>query len=303
MIINGQAVKGAGRLAHHLQKQENELVSILEISGTVANDNLREALRDMEAVGKLTKSRTGRVLYHANIDPRKDEVLTPEQYIKAADKLMEKLGMERQPRVIVMHIKKGRQHAHLVVQLTDIEKGKLKPLSNNYYKHKAVSRELEKEFQLEKTPERKTGKTYSQSEAQQVRKLAIDAPDFRKILAKEFSASRNGQEFKDRLAEYGLKLAQGKRIVIVDHQGSTHSLPRQLKAVANSREVKKKLSDITDRLPDIEAVKLEVKSDRTLDTSQEKSRRLITKFRKAKSLDELREQFTKSMDQFRPRLR
>ena len=254
MVINGQAVKGAKRLANHLMKDENEKVSILEISGTAVNDNLHEALRDMETIGKLTKSQSGKVLYHANINPRKNEVLTPGQYQKACDALMEKLGMQGQPRAIVMHQKQGRQHAHLVVQLTDVDKGKLKTISNNYYKHKEVARSLEKEFGLAKTREFKTGRTYTQAEAQQSKKLGKSASEFRIEIQACYVGSQNGKEFFSKLNDKGILIAKGKRIVVIDHNGTPQSLTRILKPVANAQQVKTRIKDIENDLPKAENI-------------------------------------------------
>ncbi len=260
MVINGQAVKGAKRLANHLMKNENEKVSILEISGTAVNDNLHEALRDMESIGKLTKSRSGKVLYHANINPRKNEVLTPDQYQKACDTLMEKLGMQGQPRAIVMHQKQGRQHAHLVVQLTDLDKGKLKRISNNYYKHKEVARSLEKEFELARTHEEKTGRSYTQSEAQQAQKTGQTARLNKSVIRSCYEYSKDGKDFAMKLSEYDLYLAQGKRLVIIDKLGNAQSLTRQLRHFDSAYNVKQKVKDVEDFLPNAEQLQKNIRS-------------------------------------------
>ena len=260
MVINGQAVKGAKRLANHLMKAENEKVSILEISGTAVNDNLHEALRDMETIGKLTKSQSGKVLYHANINPRKNEVLTPEQYQKACDALMEKLGMQGQPRAIVMHQKQGRQHAHLVVQLTDVNKGKLKTISNNYYKHKEVARSLEKELELARTHEEKTGRSYTQSEAQQAKKAGRKAKTSKNFIQHCYQSSRDGKDFVKKLSHYELYLAKGKRLVVIDKLGQAQSLTRQLRHIDSAHNVKNKLKDVEASLPEAKGVQENIRS-------------------------------------------
>lgn len=307
MIINGQAVKGATRLANHLLKEENEQVKILEISGTTSNDNLHDALRDMEALGQLTRSQTGKVLYHANIDPRKDEILTAEQYIKSADRLMEELGFEGQPRAIVQHTKKGRQHAHLVVQLTDLEKGKLKKISNNYYKHKEVARELEHEFQLEQTSERKTGKSYSQSHAQQAQKLHKSVRDYRTDIRLAYDLSKTGKEFNDKLLEKGLVLAQGKRLVVLDREGSPQSLTRQLKDMAQAKQVKEKLGDIISELPSIDDAQKSIREQKVKDNSDNLDRsaaryeRLKKEFSNTQAFDDLQESAEKRRQYYKKR--
>tara|TARA_R110000796_G_scaffold159169_3_gene275845 strand:- start:103597 stop:104538 length:942 start_codon:yes stop_codon:yes gene_type:complete len=302
MVINGQAVKGAKRLANHLMKDENEKVSILEISGTVANDNLHFALRDMEDIGKLTKSQTGKVLYHANINPRKNEALTPEQYIKACDILMEKLGFEGQPRAIVIHQKEGRQHAHLVVQLTDIEKGKLKTISNNYYKHKEVSRSLEKEFELAKTHEKKTGRSYSQSEAQQSKKIGKRTKSLRALVQLCYQNSRNGMDFRKKLAEHELYLAKGKRFVVIDGNGNPYSLTRQLKSVEKSRAVLKYLEPIKNDLPESHQIQNQIrfkKETGRLENSAEKMKSQSLYQQQRNSLNLVQDRMEQRMNDFR----
>ncbi|OEK03278.1 hypothetical protein BFP97_17870 [Roseivirga sp. 4D4] len=260
MVINGQAVKGAKRLANHLLKDENEKVSILEISGVAINDSLYHALRDMEDMGKLTNSQSGKVLYHANINPRKNEMLTPEQYIKSCDALMEKLKFVGQPRAIVLHQKNGREHAHLVVQLADIEKRKLKPISNNYYKHKEVSRELEKSFELAKTNEEKSGRSYNQAEAQQAKRLSKRQKSIRNIIRTCYEYSKDGSDFVSRLAQNQFYLAMGKRVVVIDSLGNPLSLTRQLRHFKTSKEIKDKISDVLNNLPTVENVQAQVRS-------------------------------------------
>ena len=301
MVINGQAVKGANRLAHHLTKSENEVVEILEISG-VSNDNLRDAFRDMEAVGVMTNSQTGRVLYHANIDPRKNEKLTDKEYLIASDLLMERLGFEGQPRAVVKHVKEGRQHAHLVVQLTDVEKGKLRSTSNNFYKHKEVSRELEMMFELEKTSERKLGNSYSQKEAQQAKKLGMSASEYRALLRGRFLMSKSGKEFRDRLALEGFTLAQGKRVVVLDRLGNPLSLSRQLGRIANAKKVREKLKDIEQELPSIEDAQLIIRrsnSRENLKGSQEKMMSQKRAFKKGQELDGKQAQFDKRLSHYK----
>ncbi|MEQ9261902.1 MAG: hypothetical protein RLP14_01940 [Owenweeksia sp.] len=76
-------------------------------------------------------------------------------------------------------MKNGRQHAHLVVQLTDTATGTVKQLRNNYYKQSALARDLERDFQLEPTPQRKTGKSYDMQEAQQIKKQGRGVKEYR----------------------------------------------------------------------------------------------------------------------------
>jgi hypothetical protein len=120
-------------------------VEVLELRG-VAGDTLKQALSEMEAVGSGTK--TKRRMYHASINIRADETLTPQQWEKAIDRLEFELGLTGQPRAVVLHVKEGREHRHVVWSLTDVEHMRAIRMDHNYHAHERVARQLEREFGL-----------------------------------------------------------------------------------------------------------------------------------------------------------
>ena len=129
----------------HLQRVDtNERVHVRELHGMAAVD-LTAALREMSAVGEGSRSRLP--LYHANIDWRHDEKMTDAQKARAIERLGEELGLANQPRVVVEHVKAGREHLHVVWSRIDGETFTAIPDSHNYRKHEIVARELEREFE------------------------------------------------------------------------------------------------------------------------------------------------------------
>jgi len=85
MIINGNARAGAFDLARHLSRADtNEHVSVMEVSGTAADD-LLGCFREMEGVAAGTRCK--KPLYHANIDPACDYVKTDVQWTHAIAEL------------------------------------------------------------------------------------------------------------------------------------------------------------------------------------------------------------------------
>jgi len=85
MIIKGAARGNAKWLATHLHRTDtNEVAEQIEIRGTVAQNTLG-ALREMAATALCTKARDP--LYHANIDPKADELMTPERWLRAVELL------------------------------------------------------------------------------------------------------------------------------------------------------------------------------------------------------------------------
>jgi hypothetical protein len=120
VVIKGKSVAGATRLAVHLERTDtNEQMQILELRD-VAADDLRGALKEMEAVASACPN-CERPFYHASINTRADERLTPEQREQAIDRLGKELGLTGQPRVVVMHEKEGRQHFHIVWSRIDLD--------------------------------------------------------------------------------------------------------------------------------------------------------------------------------------
>ena len=144
MVIKGTSCAGSRRLAIHLMRTDtNERAEVRELYG-VAAENLRGALIEMEAVAAGTRST--KPFYHASINTRADESLTDEQRAYAIDRLEAELGLSGQPRVVVLHLKEGRAHCHIVWSRIDLERMRAISDSHNYRKHEVVSRELEREF-------------------------------------------------------------------------------------------------------------------------------------------------------------
>ena len=112
MIVKGTPASGGQRLADHIKRTDtNERIDVKEIRGD-GRPGLRGALLEMEAVG--SGSRTKRPFYHASINTPADERFTDAQRYKAIDRLEEEFGLTGQPRAIVVHEKKDREHCHVV---------------------------------------------------------------------------------------------------------------------------------------------------------------------------------------------
>ena len=149
MIINGGARSNAGFFASHLMRADhNERVEVRDMRGLLA-ENVPDALREMAAFacGTLCKN----WFYHADINIREGELLSPEQWAKAADTLEHELGLSGQPRFIVEHEKNGRTHQHIVWSRIDQDSMTTISDSHNYRRHETVARALEQAFEHEPT--------------------------------------------------------------------------------------------------------------------------------------------------------
>lgn len=241
MIIKGGARAGAKQLAAHLQRTDtNEQVSVLELHSGI--DDLAATFRDWQTLAEGTRGTKG--LYHVNIDPDARYTMTPEQWTQAVDVLERELGLDGQPRAVVLHEKKGRQHIHVVWARTDIDTMTMRSDSQNYAAHERASQFLEQAFGHEAVPGKHAKRDrekqpefpsadITHAEWQQAERTVLSIEGRRDQVAALHCASDNGTAFKTALEEAGYVLAQGDRrdFMLVDGAGESFSLGRQLKGV------------------------------------------------------------------------
>jgi Relaxase/Mobilisation nuclease domain len=257
VIIKGASRAGGADLGAHLNRTDtNESVQLLELRG-VAGVNLDQALREMEAFGAGTRCKSP--LYHANIDPRADEVLTAAQWQQAVDALEAKLGLTDQPRAVVQHIKQGRAHVHVVWSRIDLEKNRAVSDSHNYRKHEEVARALERAFghervqgaHVERDGRARPARTPSHAEMQQAERTGRDPKAIKAEITSLWRQTDSGRAFTGALAEAGYVLARGDKrdFIVIDQAGESHSLARRIEG-AKAAEIRERMADVDQaRLP------------------------------------------------------
>jgi ATP-dependent exoDNAse (exonuclease V) alpha subunit len=251
MIVRGGSRAGPVRLAMHLQRADtNERVVVEELRGVAAR-TLTEALREMHALGGGAKS--SKTLYHASINVRVTDTMTPERWQKAVDDLERELGLSGQPRVVVRHVKEGREHTHVVWSRIDLERNRAISDSHNYRYHERVSRRLEIEFGHKPTKgvhigregQKRLGRTPGLDQLQQAGRIGIDLDRIRADLREAWERTDSGAAFNAAIEEKGYILARGDRrdFVVVDIAGEPHSVPRFLNKVT-AAAVRKRFEDL-----------------------------------------------------------
>ena len=242
MIIKGSSRAGPKQLAAHLQRADtNERVAVLELQS--ATSDLAAAFRDWQTLAEGTRGSKG--LYHVNIDPDARYTMTPAQWARAVEVLEKELGLEGQPRAVVLHEKHGREHIHVVWARTDLDTMTMRSDSMNFAAHERASAALEQEFGHEAVPgkhakrDREKQPEFPKAEVhhdewQQAERAGVSIEERRAQLAALQRASDNGLAFKAAVEEAGYILAKGDRrdFVIVDEIGGAHSLGRELKLKA-----------------------------------------------------------------------
>ncbi len=252
MIINGGSRCNGAFFAKHLGNAENnERVNLADIRGLAAK-NIGQALYEMKAVASGTRCKN--FFYHANLNPRDDEHLTATQWDTAVDTLERELGLEGQARFVVEHEKHGRVHRHVVWSRIDVDKMIAVKMDNDFAKHQAVSRQLEKEFGLVPGqsvlgPETKKGQRPERRpkpwETFRGQKTGVSVKDLKEEVTGLWRSADSGEAFVSALEAHGYILAQGdsRTYCIVDRNGDAHSLARRIEGVKTA-EVKERLSSI-----------------------------------------------------------
>jgi hypothetical protein len=251
MIINGGSRKNGGFFAKHLMRaDENERVSVVEIRG-LASENIRDAFHEMKAIASGT--RCTNYFYHANVNTRADEQLTPEQWMHAVDTLERTLGLVDQPRFVVEHAKEGRTHQHIIWSRIDADSMTAISDSLTYRKHETAARELEETFNHEPVAsvlvkDRQTQRPERNPADWETFRAAasdIDPRAMTREVTELWFASDSGTAFAAALEDRGYILVRGDRrdFCIIDAAGDEHSLARRITG-AKATDVRSRMSDI-----------------------------------------------------------
>jgi hypothetical protein len=261
MILKGSQRGGARALADHLlNDRDNDHVTVEDLRG-FSSGNLRGAMAETHAIAKGT--RCTQCVFSLSLNPPKDANATVEHLRDAADRAEKALGLEGQPRALVIHEKEGRLHAHVVWSRIDPEA--MKAVNLPFYKNRL--NELSKELYLEhgwplpeghRTNGWKNPLTFDLAQWQQAKRLDLDPREVKQVFMDAWKASDGMTAFRGALEERGYYLAKGDRrgFVAVDINGEVLSVSRWTGAKA--KEIAGKLGE-PDRLPDVETTRAAIR--------------------------------------------
>lgn len=233
MILKASQRGGGQDLAAHLMRaDDNEHVLVQELRG-FASDNLKDAFKESEAISRATKCR--QYLFSISLNPPQDAALPVETFTETADRIEARLGLQGQPRALVIHEKEGRRHAHAVWSRIDADTMTAKQMSFFKTKLQGLSRELYLEHGWEMpqglaNSAARNPTNFSLAEWQQAKRQGIDPRWLKSALQSCWTHADNRQAFERALEERGFFLAKGDKrgFVVLDHMGEAWSLPRQL---------------------------------------------------------------------------
>jgi hypothetical protein len=245
-----------------LDKGKNELSEIIDIRGTLAQD-VPGAFAEMEAIAK--GSRCTKFLYHYQINPAKGVELTREQWERAIEVSEKALGLDECQHVVFRHVKKGREHYHVVCnRVRENEKGQLRAVNmgNDARIRQAAAVQLEKEFGLDGLENRpllthERGERAPKGwEYKQAERTGIDPKQLKADIRTLQEKCADAREFAEALRENGFVLTKGDRrdFVLIDPAGGEHNLARLCGMKA--ADLREYMSSIDrEKLPTVEQAK------------------------------------------------
>ena len=230
MILVGNQRGGAKDLARHLLKEENESVEVHELR-YFASTSLGGALNEAYALSRATKCK--QYLFSLSLNPPPGESVETGDFEEAINRVEDKLGLSRQPRAIVFHIKGGRTHAHAVWSRIDVNEMKAVQLSFSKRKLMDVGRELylKHGWQMPRglvSSQERNPLNFTLAEWQHAKRIGKDPREIKAALQDCWAISDSRAAFEAALKERGFWLARGDKrgFVAIDFQGEIFSVPR-----------------------------------------------------------------------------
>lgn len=231
MILKGSQRAGATNLSDHLMNErDNDHVILLELKEFIS-DNLGGALSEAYAISKATRCK--QFMFSLSLNPPKDHVASEADFIDAADRAEKTLGLDGQPRAIVVHEKEGRRHAHVVWSRIDADE--MKAINLPHFKNKL--RDLSRDLFLDHgwfLPDglasygNKSPLNFTLAEWQQAKRQGIDPREIKQAFQQAWERCDSQIGFKNALEDRGYFLARGDRrgFVALDVDGNVHSIAK-----------------------------------------------------------------------------
>lgn len=262
MILKGSQRAGATALADHLMNdRDNDHVFLLELNGFISDD-LNGALLETHAISKATQCK--QFVFSLSLNPPKDHIATENEFLEAADRTEKMLGLDGQPRAIVVHEKEGRRHAHVVWSRIDVDE--MKAINLPHFKNKL--RDLSRDLFLDHgwvlpdglaTYGNKSPLNFTLEEWQQAKRQGLDPREIKQAFQQAWEQCDSQIGFKNALEDRGYFLARGDRrgLVALDVDGNVHSIAKW--TGLKIKDVKAKLGS-PENLPSVDETKSNIRS-------------------------------------------
>jgi hypothetical protein len=251
MIIKATRHRNGAKLAAYMMSggKHGKRLDRVELRGFGPYaDDIFKAFRSLHVMADASEIENP--LFHVQVRLPDHEQITQEQWERTADRIQKRLGLTGQARAVVYHILDvtGDRHMHLAFSLIDEETLKAKQLPFFKLRLKALSRELEEEFDITRVKNYREGPIQyaaKKNEQQQAQRLGTNKDELRNTIRACWDQSDCGRSFESALAHEGMILAQGDRrgLVVVDHAGGVHAVGKRILDV-NKSQMLQRLSDL-----------------------------------------------------------
>ena len=206
MILVGSQRGGAGNLARHLlNARDNDHVTVHELRG-FAGESLRDAFEEAHAVSLGTNCK--QFLFSLSFNPPKDADVSLDDLHAAMERAEEALGLQGQPRALVVHEKNGRRHLHAVWSRIDAES--MKAINLPFYKSRLnhLSHELFLDHGWElpdgfKSRYWKNPLNFTLADWQQAKRIGLDPREIKQVFRDALERSDDLKSFAAALEEHG----------------------------------------------------------------------------------------------------
>lgn len=248
MIIKGNRHSNGAKLARYMMTgKDGERVEFVQLHG-FSSHNMVDAFRHVHLMADANGIENP--FFHVQVRLPEGEQITNEQWQRTTDQTIKRLGLTGQPYAAVFHIDEqtGEKHLHLAISLIDEETLHAKPVDFFKLRMTALSRELEKEFDITRVKNEREGPikyAAKKNEQQQAQRLGVDKDELRNTIRACWDQSDCGKSFQDALEHEGMILAQGdqRNLVVVDHAGGVHALGKRILDV-NKKAMLERLADL-----------------------------------------------------------
>ncbi|WP_267885338.1 relaxase/mobilization nuclease domain-containing protein [Shimia marina] len=244
-----------------MNDRDNEHVSCLELRDFSSNQ-LHGALAEMHAISKATQCK--QFMFSLSLNPPTDHIATEQDFLEAADRAEQQLGLTDQPRAIVMHEKEGRRHAHVVWSRIDADE--MKAINLPHFKNKL--RDLSRDLFLDhgwQLPDglasygNKSPLNFTLEEWQQAKRQGLDPREIKQTFQQAWERCDSQIGFKNALEDRGYFLARGDRrgFVALDVDGNVYAISKWTGLKA--KDVKAKLGS-PEILPSVDETRSTIRS-------------------------------------------
>ena len=266
----GYSFKGLGKyLLHDRQADTSERVEWLQTINTLSDDP-NKAIKEMiwissnadylkkrAGVSTAGRKQSGKNVLPMSLSWHPSQVPSEEEMREAARSALELHGLEEHQALLVAHNDANSEfrHVHIMVNLVNPNTGKVNVLSNGKRKFSLWAEEYEKnqgkiycEERVKNNEQRRQNALKPEGERKRI-KYQEKALPIREQLREFYAQSDNLASFQSALKSHGYELAEGRkgRMVIIDKNGHTTNLVRQLQGV-RTKDVREKYPGIQNGL-------------------------------------------------------